>query len=69
MGARYDFDELRKHTTAIRVVTERLTAQDLLRDGLRDFSDFIDKLEAQPASILRNVLLLIACRFFNHVYS
>jgi hypothetical protein len=55
----------------ISIATKHLTIQHgaPLREALRAFSDFVEKLEAQPASVLRNVQLLLACRFFNHVYS
>jgi hypothetical protein len=59
MKPRYDFDSLRRHTAQ----------GEPLRDGLRAFSDFVERLEREPPSLVRNVRLLLACRFFNHVYS
>ena len=71
MTSRYDLENLRRHTTDIRFAAEKITAAHgtILQDGYCAFNDFVEQLERSPASLVRNVRLLLACRFFNHVHS
>lgn len=71
MRTRYDLQSLRGHTAHIRTVTERITVSggEFLRDALESFDEFVASLESAPPTLVRNVRLLLSCRFFNHVYS
>jgi hypothetical protein len=68
---KYSFSNLRRHTEANRrdaaAVIEASYPQ--IEDAFRSFSSFVDALRDQPRSLERNVRLLLACRFLNHVYS
>ena len=68
---KYSFRNLRRHTEATHVeaasVIKRSEAQ--LEEAFSKFSSFISAVFEQPCSLERNVRLVLACRFLNHVYS
>ena len=69
--ARFTLERLKTHSAAIRADAARIlrSRAQTIDEELRAFSDFGDALEAEPASLQRNVKLLLACKFLNHVYS
>jgi hypothetical protein len=69
--ARYTLERLRTHSASIRAKATCILRSyvQTIDEELRAFSDFVDALEGQPASLQRNVKLMLACKFLNHVYS
>jgi hypothetical protein len=68
---RYSFENLRKHTSAIRAQTASTLRehQSSIDRAFANFSKFINELEQQPISLERNVKMMLACKLLNHVYS
>jgi hypothetical protein len=68
---RYSFAHLRKHTGSTRLAATQIMRERRadLESGFRAFDAFLAKLESEPASVQRNVRMLLACKFMNHVYA
>ena len=68
---RYSLEKLREHTESIRRETCSLTAANPndLDNAIRAFEAGLCELEGETVSLSRNVRLLLATKFFNHVYS
>jgi len=69
--SKYSFGSLRKHSFKIRKFSRDSidNANELWEEAFQIFSEFYAELEAQPRSVERNVKLLLATKFINHVYS
>lgn len=68
---KFTIDNLKAHSSSIRA-----DIQPTLRDKidyfdkcLADFSQFLKDLEAEPATLQKNVKLMLTCKFLNHIYS
>lgn len=68
---RYTFEKLKKHTELIRSDSEPfvLKNKEAWDDAVALFSEYFQSLEGSPESTARNVKMLLASRFINHVYS
>jgi hypothetical protein len=68
---KYSLSTLQEHTKAIRTLTKRLVRKhrSTLDEALADFNSYFDDLEQQPPTLERNVKMLLACKFLNHIYS
>jgi hypothetical protein len=73
MGApRYTLANLLKHTEVIRRSTALLRASHEAQELGRAFGQLaaaIAEIEQRPASLQKNVLMLLACRFVNNIYA
>ncbi len=68
---RYTLEKLREHTESIRNATRPLISDSSndLDNAIRAFEVGFCELEGEASSLSRSVRLLLATRFFNHVYS
>src|ERR1051326_74648 len=68
--SKYTLDNLREHTVTIRAQSAEVQGkqQAFINQAFVDFDDYLDRVEKQPATLVRNVRLLLACKLFNHVY-
>lgn len=68
---RYTFEKLKKHTAGIRSDAEPLISKNEMawNDAIEMFSKYFQGLEEAPKTIDRNVKMLLATRFMNHLYS
>jgi hypothetical protein len=68
---KYTFEKLQKHTQLIRSDTESLVLKNMKAwdDAVAIFSEYFQSLEDSPKSTARNVKMLLAARFMNHLYS
>jgi hypothetical protein len=62
---------MREHTQAIRVQTRSVLRKHRLAidQEFAAFDNFFSELEKQPVGLERNVKMILACKFLNHVYS
>lgn len=67
----YSFSNLRRHSKDIQLKTTKLLRERTVQinEAFYKFNVFIEELEEQPKSLIRNVRLLLACQMLNHVYS
>jgi hypothetical protein len=67
----YSLGALQKQTKAIRTLTKKLLKKHrpTLEEALADFNRYFNDLEQQPPTLERNVKMLLACKFLNHIYS
>ncbi len=68
---RYSFEKLLKHTEVIRADSKALILKNKKAwdEAVGSFSDYFQSLEDSPKSIDRNVKIVLATRFMNHLYS
>ena len=68
---KYAFGNLRRNTELICGQSGRILQEyrSLIDQEFADFDDFLNELENQPPSLDRNVRMMLACKFLNHVYS
>ena len=68
---RFTLDRLRTHSASIRaeIAPTLCTHSAQFDEALKEFSQFLDDLEAQPVTLQRNVKLMLSCKLLNHVYS
>jgi hypothetical protein len=68
---RYTFEKLKKHTAMIRSDAEPLVSKNEVawNDAVEMFSKYFQGLEEAPKTTDRNVKMLLATRFMNHIYS
>ena len=68
---KYSFDKLRQHTETIRQQADRIfsTRKTGLDEAFLEFGQHFSAIQEQDKSLERNVRLLFASRFLNHVYS
>lgn len=68
---KYGFLALRRHTRATveRSAVVTGTFEPGLQEAFAEFSAFVEEMQGRPASLDRNVRLLLACRMLNHVYA
>jgi hypothetical protein len=71
MSDRYSLRKLREHTESIHQATRALTADcaSAFDEAIRTFEEYVQAIEGEERTLNRNVRLLLATRFFNHVYS
>jgi hypothetical protein len=69
--SKYSLENLRKHTEFVRLKSLELQndQQSFIDQAFSDFSENIDEVQQKPATLERNVRLVLACKMFNHVYS
>ena len=68
---KYTFNNMRRHTKAIRVRTSSVLQEhsSAIDQEFAAFDNYLSELEKQPATLERNVKMMLACKFLNHVYS
>lgn len=59
------------HTKFIQMQTSSVLREHLstIDEGFATFDNYFDELEKLPATLERNVKMMLACKFLNHVYS
>jgi hypothetical protein len=69
--SKYSLDALETHTQTIRILAKKALKEYRLAldEGLAKFNSYINFLERLPPSPERNVKMLLACKFLNHIYS
>lgn len=67
----YSFSNLKKHTSAIRADSRRIfdTSIEKIEDAFLFFDNYLKTIEQEEINLARNVKLVMATRFINHVYS
>jgi hypothetical protein len=68
-SSRYSLGRLLKHTEATRRSSAALRTSTEAQALAGAFGGFADELEKRPPTLVKNVSLLLTCRFMNHVYS
>jgi hypothetical protein len=70
-NTRYSLQKLQEHTEGIRERMRALTAgcATAFDDAIRTFEGYVKTIEGEERILNRNVRLLLAARFFNHVYA
>ena len=68
---KFSFAQLRRHTEYIRAETTATLRKNssFIQEAFDTFDAYIKELEGQPATLERNVKLMLACKLLNHVYS
>jgi hypothetical protein len=68
---KYTFEKLKKHTAMIRSDAGPLISKNEVawNDAVEMFSKYLQGLEEAPKTTSRNVKMLLATRFMNHLYS
>jgi hypothetical protein len=67
----YSLENLRVHTQKVRLESSRLLSKhgQELGEAFHKFSERFSQLESEPKSVTRNVRMLLACKFLNHIYA
>lgn len=68
---KYTFDGLRRLTQDIRRQSAKIVDEQrsLIDKAFIDFDNYFAEVEKQPPTLERNVRMMLACQFFNHLYS
>jgi len=68
---KYGFDNLRKHSQAVRSDVSKImdAKHEFIRLAFDNFDSYVSELQNQPVSASRNVKMMLACKLFNHVYA
>ena len=68
---KYALENLRRHSETVRAQSAAIQREQrsFIDRSFAEFSDYLAEVERQPATLERNVRLMLACKLLNHVYS